>query len=198
MDSPQDHECSGIVAAGVSRRVALRRIGGGLAAVSAVAAVARPERATGAPAGRATGKALATPAGQSPVDPFVGSWTYRSFVNDPDPAQQPDQLLFGQGELAIDAFAPGSFGGRLVLEGGGQLNLAGASSFGNPFAVRFQGVGEEPPVEGWVYDYVGYLVPTWPNGVDQRPAIVGSVVRTVPHDGNPAGFVASWIAVKRD
>jgi hypothetical protein len=44
------------------------------------------------------------------------------------------------------------------------------------------------------------VVPAWPNGIDQRPAMVGSIVRTVPHPGgsggvNPAGVVASWIAV---
>ena len=40
-------------------------------------------------------------------------------------------------------------------------------------------------------------------GINQRPAITGSIVRTVPHsasDGNvaPAGVVCSWIAVKQD
>jgi hypothetical protein len=64
--------------------------------------------------------------------------------------------------------------------------------------VRFQGIGEGAGAEGWVYDYVGYLVPAWPNGVDQRLALVGSVVRTVAHGANPAGMVASWIAVKQD
>jgi hypothetical protein len=78
------------------------------------------------------------------------------------------------------------------------LRLTGTSSVGTPFAVRFQGIGEGSDAEGWVYDYVGYLVPAWPNGVDQRPALVGSVVRTVAHGANPAGMVASWIAVKRD
>lgn len=135
---------------------------------------------------------------RSVVAPFVGSWTYRSFFNLPNPALEFNQLRFGQGELAIDAFAAGGFSGRLVFAPGIQMLLTGASSFGHPFAVRFQGIGDGEGVEGWVYDYVGYLVPSWPNGVDQRPAIVGSVVRTVPHNGNPAGDVASWIAVKRD
>ena len=42
-----------------------------------------------------------------------------------------------------------------------------------------------------------------PNIIDQRPAIVGSIVRTIPHPTGPngqstapAGFVAQWIAVK--
>ena len=72
--------------------------------------------------------------------------------------------------------------------------------------VRFQGKGVVNGEE-WIYDYEGYLVPAWPNGVQQVPAMVGSIVRTVPHSGsapkgggpppiNPAGVVASWYAVK--
>jgi hypothetical protein len=137
-----------------------------------------------------------------PVDTLIGRWTYRSFRNFPDPAvpcdQGPNRLLFGLGLLEIEPFTPEAFSGRLVFDETTMLRLTGTSSTGTPFAVRFQGIGEGPDAEGWVYDYVGYLVPAWPNGVDQRPALVGSVVRTVAHDGNPAGVVASWIAVKRD
>ena len=57
----------------------------------------------------------------------------------------------------------------------------------------------------WVYDYKGYYVPEWVNGVDQRPALIGSIVRTIPHPTGangkstaPAGVVAQWIAVKQD
>jgi len=71
---------------------------------------------------------------------------------------------------------------------------------GSPGA-SFQGKGT---VDGelWIYDYECYLVPHWPNGVDQVPALVGSVVRTIPHSGgqpgtvSPAGVVASFYAVK--
>jgi hypothetical protein len=72
--------------------------------------------------------------------------------------------------------------------------------------VRFQGTGIVAG-EQWIYDYEGYLVPDWPNGVQQRAAIVGSVVRTIPHSGAvkdgqktiaPAGVVASFYAVRTD
>jgi hypothetical protein len=36
----------------------------------------------------------------------------------------------------------------------------------------------------------------WPKGVDQRPALVGSVFRTVPHNGAPAGVTASFIILR--
>jgi hypothetical protein len=70
--------------------------------------------------------------------------------------------------------------------------------------VRFQGRGMIG-IEEWIYDYIGWLVPVWPNSNAQlqRPSIAGSIVRTVPHSGDggkapvhPAGVVASWYAVK--
>ena len=130
--------------------------------------------------------------------PFEGTWTYRSFVNDPDLTVNVNDLLFGAGTLEISepsfGILTGSLGGA-----GWSLALSGGMSYGNPFAVRFRGVGEISG-ETWVYDYTGYLVPAWPNGVDQRSAIVGSVIRTVPHSGGQAaaGFVASFIAVRQN
>jgi hypothetical protein len=135
---------------------------------------------------------------QSIVEAFAGDWTYRSFINNPTANLQFNALRFGEARLVIDEFTPGDFAGRLEFGPSNQMLLSGSSSFGQPFSVRFQGVGSGPDVEGWVYDYLGFLVPRWPNGVNQRPAIVGTVVRTEPHDGNPAGAVASWIAVKLD
>jgi hypothetical protein len=136
---------------------------------------------------------------QSVVTQFLGNWTYRSFINDPNISKDFNDLEFGRGELQIEDFAPSSFNGRLVFGETYQFRLSGSSSFGNPFTVRFQGVGDAADSLGQIYDYVGYLIPIWPNGVQQRPALVGSVVRTVPHNGGtaPAGIVASWIALKR-
>ena len=136
---------------------------------------------------------------QSVVTPFLGNWTYRSFISDPDISKDFNDLEFGRGELLIEDFTPSSFHGRLVFGETYQFKLSGSSSFGNPFTVRFQGVGDAPDSQGQIYDYVGYLIPVWPNGVQQRPAIVGSVIRTVPHNGDTAqaGVVASWIALKR-
>jgi hypothetical protein len=137
---------------------------------------------------------------QSVVSPFVGHWTYRSFINNPDITQDFNNLEFGRGELVIEEFVPGTFAGRLIFGDTYQFKLSGSSSFGNPFTVRFQGVGDTADSQGQIYDYVGYLVPVWPNGINQRPALVGSIVRTVPHNGDraKAGVVASWIALKRD
>jgi hypothetical protein len=129
-------------------------------------------------------------------NPFIGHWTYRSFLNDPDISREFNALQFGAGTLILDELEFGRLCGSLGGEGW-NLNLVGGYTYGNPFALRFQGSGEIGG-ETWVYDYIGYLVPIWPNGVDQRPAIVGSIIRTVPHSNGQAkaGYVASFIAVK--
>lgn len=136
-------------------------------------------------------------------NPFVGSWTYRSLLNDADINTQFNDLEFGRGILVIEE-APeqvlrGTIGGQ-----GWSLSLHGSRAYGSPMQVRFQGKGLVSGEE-WIYDYIGWLVPVWPNSNDtlQRPAIVGSIVRTIPHSsGNggvaPAGVVASFYAVRLD
>src|SRR4051794_34274956 len=127
------------------------------------------------------------------VNPFLGNWSYRSYVNDPNFATQPNDLLFGMGTLNLAESADGKVAGSIGGTGW-SLSLAGEYKAGDPRAVRFQGTGDIGG-ERWVYDYLGYLVPDWPNGIAQRAAIVGSVIRTVPHSKGQAtaGFVASFI-----
>ena len=138
-------------------------------------------------------------------NPFVGSWSYRSFLNDPDLSKDTNmnQLLFGDGTLVITAPSSVTLGGTI---GGDDwsLDLHGSIGYGSPAQVRFQGKGIVNGEE-WIYDYIGWLVPVWPNSTDtlQTPAIVGSVTRTIPHSGskpgtiNPAGVVASFYAVRQ-
>ncbi len=127
---------------------------------------------------------------------FEGSWTYRSYINNPDQSVEPNRLLFGIGTLVLTQPLPGKIGGSLGGDGW-SLKLEGDVSEGDPTGLRWQGRGEIGG-EVWVYDYHGYVVPDWPNGVDQRDAIVGTIIRTEPHsnDQATAGFVASWIAVR--
>jgi hypothetical protein len=131
--------------------------------------------------------------------PAIGSWTYRSFINDPDISKDFNALEFGRGELIIEHLAPEIFAGRLSFGDTYQFRLIGSSNFGFPCSVRFQGIGDTRDSFGQVYDYVGFFAPMWSNGADQRPALVGSVVRTVSHNGDraKAGIVGSWIAIKR-
>ncbi|TIX69347.1 MAG: hypothetical protein E5V30_17815 [Mesorhizobium sp.] len=136
--------------------------------------------------------------GKTMSSAFVGTWTYRSFVSIPDLNTPFQDLEFGRADLVIQEPQPGVVGGT-IGGSGWSLSLRGTTVTGNPDTIRFQGSG---PIggENWVYDYLGYLVPQWPNGVNQRPAIVGTIVRTMPHSNGqaPAGDVAQWVAVKRD
>jgi hypothetical protein len=132
---------------------------------------------------------------------LLGIWTYRSFLNDPDLSTKFNDLEFGRGNISVDEAPMNEFKGR-IYDVGWQLDLKGSITYGNPFTVRFQGKGVVGGEE-WIYDYVGYVIRPWPNGVEQRMAMVGSIVRTIPHSsGNggisPAGVVCSWIAVKQD
>jgi hypothetical protein len=144
-------------------------------------------------------------------NPFVGKWTYRSFINDPDPvdvdppekkAEKIAKLLLFEAELVLEAAPSGEIQGKLNTGAYGTLTVFGSGGYGSPFSIRIQAVGKDKgsPSEGWIYDYIGWLIPAWPNGVDQRPSIVGSVIRTVPHSNGQfkAGEVASFIAVKKD
>lgn len=139
---------------------------------------------------------------------LVGVWTYRSFNNDTDLNTKLDDLLFGEGFIRIDESASNTFKGLIYGTDDNspkgkitwQLNLTGSTNQGNPVTVRFQGKGIVSGSE-WIYDYVGYLILPWPNGIDQEMAFTGSIVRTIPHPGSsgglhPAGVTASWYAVK--
>lgn len=140
-------------------------------------------------------------------NPFVGDWHYRSLLNNPDDVSDWNNLQFGEATIKITASSSDTLGGTIggslgPGKGNWQLDLHGSISYGSPAQVRFQGRGLVSG-EQWIYDYIGWLVPVWPNSNDtlQYPAIVGSVVRTIPHSGSdgtvhPAGVVASFYAVR--
>ena len=133
------------------------------------------------------------------IGSLVGKWTYRSFVSDPNLTTAFDALEFGRGTITIDEAPMGVLHGT-IGDTGWSLELNGSINYGDPSCVRFQGKGVVGG-EQWIYDYIGYVIKPWPNGIDQVPAITGSIVRTIPHSGGsagsvaPAGVVASWIEV---
>ena len=134
------------------------------------------------------------------ANPFVGKWVYRSLYNDPEMNQHFDKLELGRGTLEIAEAAPAVLAGTI---GGPDWSLAlhGSFGFGSPMQVRFEGKGIVGG-EQWIYGYIGWLVPAWPNSDSslQRNAIVGSVTRVIAHRSasggtSPAGLVASFYAV---
>ena len=129
---------------------------------------------------------------------LAGKWTYRSFLSDPDLSTEFNNLEFGRGTITIEEAPMGVLQGNIGGPGW-SLDLNGSINYGDPYSVRFQGKGVVGGEE-WIYDYIGYAIKPWPNGVNQVPAMTGSVVRTIPHASGtggiaPAGVVCLWTAV---
>ena len=123
---------------------------------------------------------------------LAGRWSYRSYRN------TADQPIFGAGIFDLETPDEQTVTGTLDMGGGFVLDLEGTVAAGSAGLASFEIVGtgrDGTPTAGWQYDYNGSLAHQWPNGVDQVPALVGSVIRAKPHNGAPAGVVASFIAV---
>jgi hypothetical protein len=134
-----------------------------------------------------------------------GKWTYRSYLNNPelvgDDPQKALSLIFGEGVFDFQAWSDRIFRGTLDLGGGYLLDLSGfVLDAGEETPVyAIVGLGREgTPTAGWRYDYRctgGYQ---WPDGADQVPSLVGTVVRVNQHGPHsPAGVVASFVAVRQ-
>jgi hypothetical protein len=133
---------------------------------------------------------------------LAGKWTYRSYLNsaalvnrDKDKALA---IIFGEGTYSFDPPSGTAFTGSLDMGNGRVLDLKGRITRTAPLSVAISGYGRAgTPTEGWEYDYNASLAYQWPNGIDQAPALLGSVIRAKPHGSGPAGVVASFIAVKQ-
>jgi hypothetical protein len=140
----------------------------------------------------------------NPIAAIAGEWTYRSFHNNPSPVGEDPQkalaLIFAEANFTFTPTGPGTFTGTIDWGSGG-LDLKGvllSTANGSEPAFEIVGSGRQgTQTEGWRYDYHGHVAYQWPNGVNQIPALVGNVIRVNPHNGAPAGYVASFIAVKQ-
>lgn len=139
-----------------------------------------------------------------PSSDLVGAWTYRSFRNDPTPVdgnpQKALDLFFAEAEFRFQAVSETQFKG-VIDWGSGGLDLAGTLKPGNsdtPVAFAIVGTGRPgSQTDGWEYDYNGCVAYNWPAGTNQVPSLVGSLIRARAHNGAPAGYTASFIAVKK-
>lgn len=140
-----------------------------------------------------------------PNNALSGNWTYRSFINNPIPvADDPNKalaLIFGEGQLRFTSAAGRIFKAVLDFGGDAAMDLYGTIVDGGgliPQVLQITGTGREgTSTAKWVYQYQGYVVPDWAEGVNQVPAMVGTVIRTIPHGAGSAGVVASFVAVKQ-
>lgn len=154
------------------------------------------------------GVALAQTPSIPSANQLSGKWTYRSFHNNPAPVAEDEStaaakalaLIFAEAVFSFEIVSPTELKGAIDWEGGG-LDLTGTirpATTGTSLTVEIVGAGRPGTgTAGWQYDYHGHLAHAWPNGVNQVPSVVGTVIRAKQHGGAPAGYVASFIAVKR-
>ncbi|RVI12705.1 hypothetical protein CN202_35630, partial [Sinorhizobium meliloti] len=71
---------------------------------------------------------------------FVGTWSYRSLINNPDLSTDFSALEFGQGTLVLTELEPGRVGGTIGGPGW-SLELTGAVQPGDPVELQFTGKG---------------------------------------------------------
>ena len=99
------------------------------------------------------------------IGSLVGQWTYRQLSE----RCRSDDLVQRPAVRARHHRRRTRAHGRVQgthLRPGWALTLNGSTSYGYPGVVRFQGRGLVGGEE-WVYDYLGFVVPAWPNGINQ-------------------------------
>ena len=129
---------------------------------------------------------------------FQGNWTYRSLLN--LPIDTPFcHLEFATAVMRFQKKSGDSIFGILDMGEGMSLNLKGilSSSYGTTsFYIEGDGVPNSG-TDNWEYDYQGYVVSKWTNGINQVDACVGSVIRAKPHGAAKAGKTASFYMVRQ-
>lgn len=141
-----------------------------------------------------------------------GTWTYRSLLNGTHVNTDFDSLAFAAATMDLKTWGTDSITGEIywfldsantIKQG---LTLNGTYFYNDTTLCYFmEGIGNaELKTEGWQYNYQGYFVPKWVDGVDQASVLVGSVVRVKKHScdslGNNChlpGLVASTYIVKQ-
>lgn len=129
-----------------------------------------------------------------------GSWTYRSFINNPIDSVSFDSLELAVAIMKLEVKENDSITGILDMGEYGNLTMRGKITAHQSDILQFTLEGDGIPgtsTQGWIYNYFGYAVPKWSNGVDQVPACVGSLIRSVAHGTSKAGAVYSYYMVKR-
>lgn len=129
-----------------------------------------------------------------------GTWSYRSLHDDPDLTKPFNDLRFGAGAIEITEVgydqivkATLDMGSNYKLDVTGEIKRES----GRVTGIYLKGEGiKGTETEGWIYEYFGNLVYRWPNGIDQKNVISGSVIRSVKHGDAPAGYVATFYMVK--
>ncbi len=147
---------------------------------------------------------------------LTGSYSYRSFDNNPDP--EAADLSFFVANLELQQSESGELSGTLVgFAPNDEYEITGSVDYGDDqdggssyqgdssgewwdrrLIFRADVRGSTPENEGKLYQWVGYFPGMWPEGINQIPTLVGSVLRAKrPDDPSLEGYVRAFTAVKK-
>jgi hypothetical protein len=136
---------------------------------------------------------------------LTGYYTYRSFHNRPEPVDDFNVIRFAEGEWFLFVAPDGTISGTLAFPADpfedekDFLDVTGRVTSWSPASLELTGVGRQgTATEAFHYTYQGSLAPSFLAADRQRSALIGTVLRAKPHGSAPAGFTASFVAVKRD
>ncbi len=136
---------------------------------------------------------------------LTGYYTYRSLLNRQEPVDDLNEIRFAEGELFLYVAPDGAIRGMLGFPADPSadtkdfMDVTGRVTAWSPATVEFEGLGRPgTATDSFNYKYQASLAPTFPDAMQQRPALVGTVLRAQPHGTAPAGFTASFVAVRRD
>ncbi len=143
------------------------------------------------------------------TDKLSGRWTYRSFRNIPDPVGDFNQIRFAESDIVLNVGADGRVSGIMSFPSGaaeadkGFMDLTGSIIGQEPLRLQFRGRGRAATRwQDYEYSYDGTLAPAMAGARDQRPVLVGTVMRVRERAGGneaaEAGVTGTFAAVKRD
>lgn len=137
-----------------------------------------------------------------------GTYTYRSFLDLPQPVDSFSKLQFAQLELDLAVQPDSTVTGTLVFPAAAGaepavMDVTGKVSAWSPAHMSFTGKGRPgSAIADFHYEYDGGVLRHWETGINQRLTIAGTVLRAEDHGSGAtlakAGFTASFLAVKRD
>ncbi|MCG5220465.1 hypothetical protein [Streptosporangium sp. KLBMP 9127] len=143
------------------------------------------------------------------AEDLTGYYTYRSYLNRPEPVDDFNKLKFAEVELYLSVQENRTVTGTLAFPaapGGDEKNVMdvnGEISDWSPLRLKLTGQGRaNSAIADYYYEYDGMLSHHWTAGVKQRLTLTGTVLRAKDHGAGDsvarAGVTASFVAVKRD
>lgn len=131
---------------------------------------------------------------------LLGSWVYRSLRNNKNIGTAFNDLRFGAGIIEFNDVSNNKISNSTLNMGGDfVLTLEGEIVVQDEIiqSINWRGSGvPDTPTAGWIYDYKAYIAPTWEEATDKTIILVGTVLRTVPHNGATAGVTGTFYMVK--